>query len=185
MLQKHFIAGNYDYTFKYEIPESFFDQETLNYLANKVSGKIINYKKEIDIDRKACVNGGDKCYHKFREYFYTNFKLKPAEKELYDIRRKYDFKFGEKRNQTVIDINAIKENVKCWDILGKPEREDGNRMWYKLRDERTPSCCVYKETNSFYDFGDANNSGDVIKLYQILNDCDFKTAIKQLSNNYD
>jgi hypothetical protein len=184
MLQKYFTVGDYDYMFRYEVPESFFDEQTLKYLSDKVSRKIIDYQKEIDIDRKACVNGGDKKYHRLREYFYTVYKLKPAEVELYRIRNKFDFKFGEKKNKTVIDINAIKENVKCWDILGKPEREDGNRMWYKLRDERTASCCVYKETNSFYDFG-SGTGGDIFILYQLLNNCDFKTAIKELSNNYD
>lgn len=180
MLQKYFTVGDYDYMFRYEVPESFFDEETLNYLANKVSSNILKYKKEIDIDRKARVNGGDKKYHLLRELFFAKYLIPQEEKELNHIRSKYDFKFGEKRNQTVIDINKIKEEVKCWDILGKPEREDGNRMWYKLRDERTASCCVYKETNSFYDYG-SGDGGSVLDLFMKLNNCDIKEAIKALN----
>lgn len=173
------------YYLKYELPESFFDEYILNYLKDKCLKYIEEYKSEINSDNKSIAIGEDKVYHKLRVYFYTKFKLEPAKKCLWQIQNKLDFKFGSKKNKESISVNKIREEIKCWDLLGKPEREDGNRLWYKLRNERTASCCVYKETNSFYDFGDSRNSGDVIRLYQILNDCDFKTAIKNLSNSYD
>jgi hypothetical protein len=170
------------YILDYDIPNSFFDEHILKYLDDKCCREIAEYNKEIDIDSKALVNGGDKAYHKIRRYFYKQFKLKPAEQELKRIRSKYEFKFGKKKTQNKIDIDAIKEEVKCWDLLGKPEREDGNRLWYKLRNERTASCCVYKETNSFFDFG-SGTGGSIIDLFMLLNKCDAKEAIRELNKN--
>ena len=168
------------YILRYEIPESFFDEHILTYLANKVSEQMSDYNKEIKRDSTAIAFGKDVNYHRFRKYFYENFKLRPAMAELRRIRNKYDFKFGKKKTKKLIDIEQIKENVKCEDLLGKPERSDGKRLWYKLRNERTASCCVYTETNSFYDFG-SGEGGSIIDLYMKLNSCDVKEAISELT----
>lgn len=182
MLNRFHTYNIRDYFLRYEIPESFFDEHILTYLANKVSDNISDYNKEIKQDSIAIAFGKDVSYHSLRKYFYRNFKLSPAMAELRRIRNKYDFKFGEKKTKELIDIDAIKENIKCEDLLGKPERSDGKRLWYKLRNEKTASCCVYTETNSFYDFG-SGEGGSCLDLYMKLNDCDFKTAIKNLSNS--
>ena len=180
MLQKYFIVGDYDYMFRYEVPESFFDKDTLKYLRDKLCKEIQLYQDKIIESKKGFASGLNKGYWYLRLKLHKEYILPKLFKQLKDIDTKYDFKFGEKKNQTVIDINKIKEEIKCWDLLGKPEREDGNRMWYKLRDERTASCCVYKETNSFFDFG-MGNGGSVLDLFMLINKCDIKEAIKALS----
>lgn len=58
-------------------------------------------------------------------------------------------------------------------------RASRNRLFIKLRAEKTPSCCLYLDTNSYYDFG-SSEGGDVIDLVSKLNKCDFKSACRYL-----
>lgn len=167
-----------DYIFDYEIPESFYDDHVLNYLKEKCFYRIKDAKEEISKDLKAIASGIEESYHYLRKYFYENFVLRQAQEDLKKINNKHDYKFKESKN--IIDIETIKNNVKCEDLLGKPDKSDGKRLWYKLRNERTASCCVYTDTNSFYDFG-SGDGGSSIDLFMKLNDCDFKTAIRKLN----
>jgi hypothetical protein len=50
-------------------------------------------------------------------------------------------------------------------------------LWHK---ESTPSLTYYPETNTFYCFG-CGEHGDSVALYRKLNNCDFKTALKDLN----
>lgn len=52
--------------------------------------------------------------------------------------------------------------------------------FFKLRNEKTPSCKWYKETNRWHDFG-SDEGGDVIDLVSKINDCSFREACKILS----
>lgn len=56
-----------------------------------------------------------------------------------------------------------------------------NNNSFKLRDERTPSCHLYRTQNRWHDFG-TGEGGSVIDLIMILNDCTFIEACKYLSN---
>lgn len=47
--------------------------------------------------------------------------------------------------------------------------------------DKSPSFTVYHNNNSWYCFG-CHQGGDNIDLYMRLNNCDFKQAIKELSN---
>ena len=58
--------------------------------------------------------------------------------------------------------------------------EVNSRNFFKLRDERTPSCKYYPDSNTWYDFGSCAG-GDVIDLVMILNNCSFVEACKYLS----
>jgi hypothetical protein len=53
---------------------------------------------------------------------------------------------------------------------------------FKVRDEKTPSCHWYKDSNTWVDFGGDNRKMDVIDLVQILYKTDFIGACKILNN---
>jgi len=53
---------------------------------------------------------------------------------------------------------------------------------FKVRDEKTPSCHWYKDSNTWVDFGGDNRRMDVIDLVQILHKTDFIGACKILNN---
>jgi hypothetical protein len=53
--------------------------------------------------------------------------------------------------------------------------------FFKVRDEKTPSCKWYKDENVWVDFGGDNRKHDNIDLYCILYKCDVKTALRELS----
>jgi DNA primase len=48
-----------------------------------------------------------------------------------------------------------------------------------FHDDHHPSLALYPETNTFHCFA-CKESGDVIKLYMKLYNCDFKTAVREL-----
>lgn len=52
--------------------------------------------------------------------------------------------------------------------------------FFKLRDEKTPSCKWYKEKNTWHDFGSGEH-GDVIDLIMKLNNCTFQEACRLLT----
>lgn len=52
--------------------------------------------------------------------------------------------------------------------------------FFKVRNEKTPSCKWYRTENRWQDFG-SGIGGDVIDLYRIINNCDTKTAMKELN----
>lgn len=79
------------------------------------------------------------------------------------------------------DISLIK-NVPIERVLGiagmKIERGYFRRT---CRDEKTPSTYIYKNKNTWTDFGDSNKSGDVIDLYQEIYKVNLHQALKELN----
>jgi hypothetical protein len=53
---------------------------------------------------------------------------------------------------------------------------------FKVRDEKTPSCHWYRDSNTWVDFGGDNRKMDVIDLVQKLHKIDFISACKLLNN---
>lgn len=83
-----------------------------------------------------------------------------------------------------IDIEAIRQIpimrlVEQYNI--KHKRSGVNRVYCNLRNERTPSCCIYEDQNSFYDYG-SGSGGSVIDFYMVLTGASLKDTIKELSN---
>lgn len=81
----------------------------------------------------------------------------------------------------IFDISEFK-NIPIELLLDKPVSQDRRLSLYysPYRDDgKSPSLRVYKETNSWYDFG-RGEGGDVIALYQKIHDCDFKSALEGL-----
>jgi len=81
----------------------------------------------------------------------------------------------------IFDISEFK-SIPCKVLLDKPVHSDKRLALYYSpyrEDGKSPSFRLYKETNSWYDFG-RSEGGDVIALYQKIHDCDFKTALQGL-----
>jgi hypothetical protein len=53
---------------------------------------------------------------------------------------------------------------------------------FRIREERTPSCHLYRAQNRWHDFG-TGEGGSVIDLIMIIRDCSFVEACKYLSNS--
>ena len=87
-------------------------------------------------------------------------------------------------------INFIKKHVLITDYLAsrgiQPHIEQRGQFLYfsPLRDERTPSFWVDPQKNLFNDFGNTKHGGDIIRLVQLLEKCDFVSAVKHLDIFY-
>lgn len=126
--------------------------------------------------------GGD-----ITDYIVTH---KKTLNDLFALRKKIKFIIKKPKNKKVIvkknkdgefDIDKIKK-ISYINILGLPSQKDNQKMWYKcpLHNEKTPSFCVYLDTNRFHCFG-CGKSGSIIDLYMEINSVDFYTALKELS----
>lgn len=86
------------------------------------------------------------------------------------------------------DLDKIKE-IPITDVLSdlygiEVHNKGSNRAFCDIRGERTPSCCLYLDSNSFCDFGDGNRGGNVINLVQTLSNVEFKEAVNILAERY-
>lgn len=112
-----------------------------------------------------------------------NDKIAKKRKEILQL----DYKVGViegKRSfvKKAINLDEIKA-IPIADIMPcEPKIRSANRLFYlaPYRNETQPSLCVYVDKNRFYDFGESVG-GTTIDLYMKINDCDFKTAISELS----
>ena len=88
-----------------------------------------------------------------------------------------------KNESKELNIQDAKE-VPIGDLLGTPEFKSNGRSFYKcpIHNEKTASFCWYERTNKAKCYG-CNWYGDVIDLYQKLNNASFPEAIKSLTNN--
>lgn len=67
---------------------------------------------------------------------------------------------------------------------GITTHKKGKKLYCNIRDEKTPSCCIYPETNSWYDFG-SNLGGDVISLIATLENITSGEAIQKLGEMFN
>jgi CHC2 zinc finger/Toprim-like len=85
-------------------------------------------------------------------------------------------------------IQDIKQQYQITDLLQslglEPVKSVGKELVYysPKTNEKTPSFFVNPTKNVFFDYS-SNEKGDVIRLVQYLQDCDFKTACNYLENN--
>lgn len=77
-----------------------------------------------------------------------------------------------------IPVTEILQN-----IYGIAVNKHGEKLYCKIRSERTASCCIYPN-NTWYDFG-GSVGGDTITLVQTMEACDRKTAMNKLSEWYN
>ena len=136
-------------------------------------------KKKLEEVIKTCQG---KIYQWFGEMAAEEY-LKPLVKEY----RKLDLEI--RRWNREVDINRDQitaediENARMFDIgnLVTIVRDENNRGWAYCpwHEEKHPSFCWYKKSNSFYTFC-CNKGGDVISLYQELRKISFLDAVKDL-----
>jgi hypothetical protein len=107
-------------------------------------------------------------------------RIEKTEKSIYYLNK---FKNNEGQDNYV-DIETIK-TIPIKDVADSfnlPLIKSTDKRYYcKLRNEKTPSCCIYREQNSFYDFG-SKQGGSVIDFYMQLTGCSSGQAIKELKN---
>ena len=82
------------------------------------------------------------------------------------------------------DISSIKQKsilsvVEVYRF--KTVKSSNNRVYIALRNEKTPSCCLYLDSNTWYDYG-SHKHGDIIDFVREIESCDFKDACKILQS---
>lgn len=82
----------------------------------------------------------------------------------------------------VYNLAEVKE-IPIMQVLGDYGIEVNRHGFCKLRNEQTPSCKIYENRNTFYDFGTSDN-GSVINLAKIVEELDTGDAIRTLANRY-
>jgi hypothetical protein len=114
-----------------------------------------------------------------------NERIAKVQKNIKNLVFKYDILTGarqESKSYRVHDLEAIK-SIPITDLMpSEPKMKAPNRLFYScpIHNEVNPSFVVYLDSNTYYCFG-CGKGGDVINLYQELNEVDFKTAVKELS----
>lgn len=97
-----------------------------------------------------------------------------------------ELKKPQKEFNPFFDLDEIK-NIPIEEVCGAwglDVKEKGGSLWCNLRNEKTASCKLYKGTNTFCDFGDANKGGNVINLVSMLEGCSNQKAIEKLAETF-
>lgn len=111
-------------------------------------------------------------------------EIKATRRKINDFNYWLDIIDGKvKPAKNKVDVEAVKA-VPIGDIMpSKPAAVSGDRAKYPcpLHNEKEASFVVYRASNKWHCFG-CQEHGDVVDLYQKLNNCDFKTALSGLNN---
>lgn len=79
-----------------------------------------------------------------------------------------------------VDLEEVKR-VPLLKILEMRGIQITNKLYFAIRNEKTPSCRYYKNNNSWYDFG-SGEGGSVIDLLMKIDGLTAKEAIKELKS---
>lgn len=85
-------------------------------------------------------------------------------------------------NLDVLEAIPIEEVCKRFDV---PIFKKSGKLWCKIRNEKTPSCKLYEETNTFCDFGNGNLGGNTINFVAAIKNCSNAEAIELLAAAFD
>lgn len=82
------------------------------------------------------------------------------------------------------DLLEAARTVPITEIIGEPVRRSGKDYLCvcPLHEDHDPSMRVYAEQNRAWCFV-CNDGGDSIRLYMLINECNFKTAATELAGN--
>lgn len=125
-----------------------------------------------------------------RSHWFIDGYIINAERRMAKVARsiyyiKKILRTPEDEQQNTVDIEDIKQIpiTRLVDMYNlKRQKSTQNRLYCSLRPhDKTPSCCIYTDQNSFYDFGSCQG-GSVIDFYMALESVDLSTAIKDLQN---
>ncbi len=87
-------------------------------------------------------------------------------------------------------VNELKKTINCHDLalkLGLERPKSTGNYKSPHHDDKSPSLAINKEGTYFQDYsggGDDETKGSCIDLYMYVTNCDFKEAVKQLSDMY-
>lgn len=79
------------------------------------------------------------------------------------------------------ELKAIPIEEIC-EAYGIKVYKHNNSLWFSIRDEQVPSVKIYRNTNTFCDFGNTQLSGDGIRLVAIIEKVSNTSAIKRLAD---
>lgn len=82
------------------------------------------------------------------------------------------------KGQLPDDLIEAARNVPITEVVGEPVRR--NLCICPLHDDHDPSLRIYTDQNRAWCYG-CNQGGNSIDLYMAVNDCDFRTAVRQLA----
>ncbi|WWU63296.1 CHC2 zinc finger domain-containing protein [Clostridium baratii] len=111
-----------------------------------------------------------------REYNKSNKKDLARSKT-----KNYDYK-----KVNYYDVNKLKElpiKEVCEQLGLAFEKASKDKLWTKIRNEKSSSCCINLDKNYWYDFG-LGYGGDTIKLVQEVKGITPKEAIKELAEMF-
>lgn len=120
---------------------------------------------------------------KMSEYYLRLFE--ETRLELYKLNKKIAYA---KKIEKIVSTGGTIDAQKYFDIpylktIPIENFVEINRIgFFKIRNEKTPSCKWYKEDNTWVDFGGDNQKHDVIDLVMILQGLDFPSACRSLSS---
>lgn len=172
--------------FKKEAVASDEGQEMIREKLLEYSGKMTelnNKLNDIKFNSASCSDAEDWFYEWWIEDLVDDIKKLKSTMYRFKLMLKHDDMDQINLNKEW-DLEAIKKEVLIIEIMDRsPEQKNDTYDLYRcpIHNERTPSFRVYKDQNSWYCYGACQKGGSVIDLYMEINDCDFVTACKALS----
>jgi hypothetical protein len=112
------------------------------------------------------------------DVWYINDQISITLREMEKLKKTESFLKDPNPLNRPLDVEEAKKHP-IRDILRRHNVQIHNNRYFKLRNERTPSCYIYEDDNRWHDFGD-QSGGDAIDLYQRLNNCSFPEAVRAL-----
>jgi len=112
------------------------------------------------------------------ENWFVEWQRQILRKEIKKLETRLEFTTKKNFERATFNLRQIKQ-YPIRDILAQRGIEVIGEF-FKLRDEKTPSCKIYDEDNRWHDFG-SNQGGDSIDLIQELDGCNFQQACKSVT----
>lgn len=85
-----------------------------------------------------------------------------------------------KERKNFYDIDELKK-VDIIEVLTEYNIKPNRNGFFSIRDEKKPSCKVYVNTNSYYDFG-YNKGGNPINLVEAIENCNREQAMEKVAS---
>ena len=171
---------------------SYFNIEredySLDYIKSCTKNTTLNDKKkllkEVKKTSREFIEVIEETLVKEKEIEYEIENKKISQKEL--LENKTNNSFSNYKKVNYYDVNRLKEipiKEVCEQLGLELKRGSNNKLWTKIRDEKSNSCCINLDKNYWYDFG-VGYGGDTIKLVEEVRGISSKEAIKELAEMF-
>jgi hypothetical protein len=138
------------------------------------------------ISRNASVNAesSDEVYRYFWKLWFMRYEVKTIDHKLARLRRQLRVTKGNPIPKGALnnDLILAAKALPIESIFSQQLRKTGNTLTglCPFSEERTPSFFIYKNSNRCWCFG-CQQGGNTIDAYMKLHDCNFKTAVTELT----